>query len=489
MSSQAKPQPQAEPPVLRLFISYASEDVGIALAIAKGLREALGDGFAEVSMDKWFLQAGDVFKKELEAKLEKTNELVIVYTGVDKQSHSYTGWEVGYFERGMKSHPERRIVPLFLEQLPPTAADTQGISLNVPRDLLHLTVEEFSAENSIDKSDPACSWIRRLQELVQNIREEAHYPKVPLRDEQDAVLCVQKIRLAIFGHLKTTVDAVLKPQKQITIKTTGAALRASEGGLPADAMLIPQGADNPMLSIFGISGSTMSWSSFLQQVPESFKHSWKQAISSVITSSLAESFNVDNSQIIISSNGSETYRVVLTTATSYYNDIREFNLYFVQTLRQNEYGDEGTTLLLKGLELICRYRFMFLESSSEFSSQNIALTAVDHIPDRAAKLLRELELMRTNSQNARLDQPAVWMKFVEYNDIQKMVAVYRPAEPRLRELIAQILAKKGDRDALAQLGDQLSKEIGSLAEETRPLNTLLIKAMSSKLQALVDEQS
>jgi hypothetical protein len=105
MSSQAKPQPQAEPPVLRLFISYASEDVGIALAIAKGLREALGDGFAEVSMDKWFLQAGDVFKKELEAKLEKTNELVIVYTGVDKQSHSYTGWEVGYFERGMKSHP------------------------------------------------------------------------------------------------------------------------------------------------------------------------------------------------------------------------------------------------------------------------------------------------------------------------------------------------------------------------------------------------
>jgi hypothetical protein len=181
--------------------------------------------------------------------------------------------------------------------------------------------------------------------------------------------------------------------------------------------------------------------------------------------------------------------VVLTTATSYYNDIREFNLYFVQTLRQNEYGDEGTTLLLKGLELICRYRFMFLESSSEFSSQNIALTAVDHIPDRAAKLLRELELMRTNSQNARLDQPAVWMKFVEYNDIQKMVAVYRPEEPRLRELIAQILAKKGDRDALAQLGDQLSKEIGSLAEETRPLNTLLIKAMSSKLQALVDEQS
>ncbi len=487
MSSQAKPQPQAEPPVLRLFISYASEDVGIALAIAKGLREALGDGFAEVSMDKWFLQAGDVFKKELEAKLEKTNELVIVYTGVDKHSHSYTGWEVGYFERGMRSHPERKIVPLFLEQLPAPAADLQGISLNVPREMLHLTVEEFNAQNTVERDDPACAWIRRLQELVQDIREEAHYPKVPLRAEQDAILCVQKIRLAIFGHLKTTVDAVLKPQKQITIRTTGAALRESEG-LPADAMLIPQGADNPMLSIFGISGSSMSWSNFLQQVPDSLKHSWKQAISSVITSSLAESFNVDNSQIIISSNGLETYRVVLTTVTSYYNDIREFNLYFVQTLRQNEYGDEGTTLLLKGLELICRYRFMFLEPTSEFSGESIALTAVDHIPERAAKLLRELELMRTNSQNARLDQPAVWMKFVDYDEIQKMVGAYRPAEPRVRELIAQILVKKGDRDALTQLAGQLSKEIDALAEQTRPMNALLIKAMSSKLQALVEAQ-
>jgi hypothetical protein len=466
MSSQAKPQPQAEPPVLRLFISYASEDVGIALAIAKGLREALGDGFAEVSMDKWFLQAGDVFKKELEAKLEKTNELVIVYTGVDKQSHSYTGWEVGYFERGMKNHPDRRIVPLFLEQLPATAADTQGISLNVPRDRLHLGVEEFGAQNAVDKNDPACNWIRRLQESVQDIREQARYPRTPLRDEQDPVLCVQKIRLAIFGHLRTTVDTILKPQKQITMRTTGSALRKSENDLPLDALLVPQGADNPMTSIFGISGETMSWSEFLQAAPDTYRHSWKQAISSVITSSLAESFNVDNSQIIISSNGLQTYRVVLTTATSYYNDVREFNLYFVQTLRQNEYGDEHTTLLLKGLELICRYRFMFLEPASEFSSRNIALT----------------------SKNARLDQPGVWTKFVDYQDIEQMVAVYRPAEPELRQLIAQILVNKSDRNSLTELGNALSKAIGKFEDATLPLNTRLIRVMATKLQTLVADQ-
>jgi hypothetical protein len=52
---------------------------------------------------------------------------------------------------------------------------------------------------------------------------------------------------------------------------------------------------------------------------------------------------------------------VLTTATHYWNDTREFNLYFVETLRREDYGDKKTSLLLKGLDLVCRYHFMFLE--------------------------------------------------------------------------------------------------------------------------------
>ena len=81
----------------RIFLSYASEDWKIALAIATSLREALGE-FPEICLDKWVLEAGSEFKKQLEVKLEQTDVLIIVYTGVDKQSHSFTGWEVGYFE-------------------------------------------------------------------------------------------------------------------------------------------------------------------------------------------------------------------------------------------------------------------------------------------------------------------------------------------------------------------------------------------------------
>jgi hypothetical protein len=67
-----QPARQTEPRILRIFISYASEDLKIDHAIASGLNDALPAGFSKVCFDKWFLQAGQEFKFELEAKLEKT---------------------------------------------------------------------------------------------------------------------------------------------------------------------------------------------------------------------------------------------------------------------------------------------------------------------------------------------------------------------------------------------------------------------------------
>ena len=80
---------QSEPRVLRIFISHASQDLQIAPAIASAFRVALGDVFAEINIDKWFLQAGNEFKKPIELKLDKTDIFVIVYTGAEKQSHSF----------------------------------------------------------------------------------------------------------------------------------------------------------------------------------------------------------------------------------------------------------------------------------------------------------------------------------------------------------------------------------------------------------------
>jgi hypothetical protein len=70
-------QPRIEPRIFRIFISYASEDYPIAEAIATCFKLALPDLFAEVDLDEWFLQPGLAFKKQIEAKLRKTDVFII----------------------------------------------------------------------------------------------------------------------------------------------------------------------------------------------------------------------------------------------------------------------------------------------------------------------------------------------------------------------------------------------------------------------------
>src|SRR5271166_5224044 len=119
---------------------------------------------------------------------------------------------------------------------------------------------------------------------------------------------------------------------------------------------------------------------FSSQFPAGRK--WRGAITSVVISSLqGPGINVDNSQIILSSDESRSYRLILTTATKYFDNSREFNLYFVEALKREEYGDRNTTLLLKGLELVCRYRFLFLERDSKFSADNVLITRAERLPE------------------------------------------------------------------------------------------------------------
>lgn len=479
------PQParQFEPRILRIFISYASEDLKIAHAIASGLGDALPEVFAEVCFDKWFLQAGAEFKKQIESKLEKTDIFIIVYTGVDKPSHAFPGWELGFFEAVRRNDPSRRIIPMFLENLPPAAPEYEGLSLKVSHELLQLSIEEFNSRNDITEDDPMCVLIGELQEEVEKIKEEAGYPRAAQHDKHDPVQCVKNIRLAIFSYLKSTVEAVLKPQKQITIKSTGAALQDSESDFPRDAKLIPMGG-SPM-SIFGLADEEMTWDRFLQLTVGPHQDSWREAITTVITSSQAGGINVDNSQVILSSDESKTYRIVLTTATKYWDDTREFNLYFVETFRREEFGDENTTIMLKGLEVVCRYRFLFLETGSLFSSNNILATREERFPEMAAKLLRELNLMRKDATSAGLDQPVFWSRFVGWPLILEMGQTFRPKEQLIRALIGRVLNAKDQKETLAALRQDLAKAIGELEDATRPQNASLIEAMAKKLLALV----
>ncbi len=474
-----------EPRIFRIFIGYASEDLPIAEAIGGCFKAALGEFFAEVNLDKWFLQPGLPFKKQIEAKLQKTDVFIMVYTGAEKPSFGYTGWEVGYFDHVMQTVPGRMKVALYLDTPPAISADDQGIPLGLGREKLAMTCPQFDSQLKVDPDDPICALIERCQAEVGPIIKAAGY-EPHQKPEQDAVLCARNLKLAIFRYLKGTVETTVKPQKQITIRLTGSGLEQTNESLPADAELLPRGAGSTM-QIFGLPDEPITWEKFLAATSEHrFAASWREAIATVVLSTFPDRVNVDNSQIVLSSDEVHAYRVILTTATKYYNDCWEFNLYFVELLDRADYGDQSTSYILKGLQLVCRFRFMFLEDDSEFASQNILVTNLERLPKLTNRLLKELNLLRRDAREAGMDDPKVWRKFVTWEHIQTMTNEYGPRELKLRQIVARIASVKGDPIALGTLRRELAGVLEEMENGIRPENSLLMREMARKLEQMVE---
>jgi TIR domain len=476
---------EPKPRILRVFISYAKEDEKIATAVSEAIRTSLGT-FAEVFVDN-ALQFGVSFQDEIQKRLDETDLLVVIYSAALKPSHSFTGVELGYFigtmERNQQPDRPRKIVPIYFDNPPDVLAGKEGVNIGISKATLELSLEEYAESLKIDSENRMVKFLSEYQERVDKLREENGFPKVQKRpEEQDLFGLVRKMQLSIFSHLKTSVESTFKPQKQVTIKTSSFTVDSPPTDLPEDAVLTPVGAGNPM-SIFGLQDQEITWGEFRQLTKNSkFRDSWIDAITSVVTSSLQGQLDVDNSQVIVSNDERHAFRVILTTGTRYFNGIREFNLYFVEYLRPRDFGDASTSLLLKGLELSCRFRFLFLEKNSEFSHMNIRIALPSRLHELGRSIERELNLFRRDAIEMGLDKPNVWADFVDWQYLQKMSEEWHPLETKIRDICVQIRGVKEDSEEIPRLRDSLADTVKQLETAIRLLNTQMICGLTDSLK-------
>ncbi len=473
---------ETKPRVFRLFISYAREDTKIAIAVHNALQSALGPS-AEVFIDSG-LTFGMSFQDEIKKKLDETDTLVVIDSAALKPAFGFTGMELGYFIRAMEREVDRdfprRIVPVYSDKPPDILADHQGIRIDISHTTLSLSAEEYEASlQNIDYDYATVKFLRDFQALVDGLHEKYSGSRIPQSpDQRDLPGLVKRMQLAIFSHLKTTPESTLKPQKQITIRTNDIALNSQVCELPEDALLIPMGTGNP-LSIFGLESVEITWGDFQKNTKNAkFHDCWMDAITSVVTSSLQSQLEVDNSQVIVSNDEKHTYRVILTTGTRYYDGVREFNLYFVEYLKREDFGDRDTTQLLKGLELSCRFRSMFLERASEFSS--IGCKTARSLTDMARDMQRELNLLHRDSMELGLDKANIWADFVDWSSLEKIIEVWRPLEVRLQEVLTRI--RRAEPDAMETCRQSLVTVLQELETAMRPLNAAAVSEMAEKLK-------
>jgi hypothetical protein len=314
---------------------------------------------------------------------------------------------------------------------------------------------------------------------VDSFHEKYYGIKIPQSaDQKDLPRVVKMMQRAIFTHLRTTPEYTAKPQKQITIRTKNAALNPGDFELPDSALLCPVGTGNP-LALFGLESTEITIADFRSRTKTSkLSDSWVDAITTVVTSSLQNQLEVDNSQVIVAIDETHTYRVILTTGIKYYNGDREFNVYFVEYLKRGDHGDHDTTQLLKGLELFCRFRSLFLEQRSEYSGFSVKSARV--LTDTARGLEKELNLLRTDAMSLKLDQVHEWAPLLDWSRLDGIVEIWRPLETRLRAVLAQI--RRAAPEALEGCRESLVTVLREVEVGMRPLFAGAISEMAEKLK-------
>lgn len=501
----------SQPVPLNTFISYAREDRKIAEALADMLKKAFGNQI-DVFLDTMSIPSGDDLNRNIESRLRRADVLILVSTGVLRGSHSWGGFELGFFEgcrtRTLNDSSIRgKVITLCSSgAVPDPVKNRKYIPLTIDSDLVNETEQNIRARLVVKDHDPLVMF---LGELLFAITEERLSGRKDIRD--DFTEKVRQFQTAVYSEFKYRIKGIRKPQKQLLVRYSSKHVDSTRAELPADAILTSL---EDALEVFGIAhddsaladtdakelplldlrrpgcvkAKKLSWQQFQDTVKRNpLAPHWCSLLSKVVLGSAARNVNVDHSQVLVSHDKSRRFRMVLTTSTTFYDGQVEASVYFVECPPDPDMGREDTTLLLKGIQIVCRYRFLFLEPQSAFHAINAGNWKPALAPAYAQQLLSELDQLQMQAEQAQLDKPGAWARFIPLDELKQMMDSWGPIETGVRKLCAKLITSTGNDAEIVQSIVALRSQLEVLHQETTPHNTRLLRSMSVKLAELAEE--
>jgi hypothetical protein len=413
-----------------VFISYASEDHDIARAFYQSI-QALGETIfdrVKIFFDSKSIDPGDEIRTDIRSGLKKSDFLFVLYTGRLKQTHGYTGWEVGFFERLIEEETTsskqsaRRIIYLYSGDRPSIEEGTLGISIDVDKeDLAGSRVDYLQKSVQTPENPDALAGV--LLDIAN--RAESRLPP-PLNEDQAALewrrsqrrkLVAKEIipglKEKLFDCMSMRVTRNSLEQRLIEFELPKPPTDQTYTTIPDETKLIPH---NGALDIFGISqqNDAIKWSEFRNRVRARDPlggSSILVAIEQVVISAISPT-PTDNHQILKAATD-QLFRVLVTRQRDYYNGQKLLDVYFIQKLQENPLGNNDTSTILGLINVSAKYRFIFIERDSALSVESFTM---EHEPVRmqnnVRRLVRELLLIEEEARNLKLDQvPAISLFF------------------------------------------------------------------------------
>jgi TIR domain len=470
---------------LQVFISYASEDEHLATAIAEELRTAFGLASLRVLIAAE-VGLGTPWRKQIEDDLDSADILLIVATGIEKLSHSFTGFEVGYFKGSRRSRPrmahfdsDRLVIPIAIATtIPGTVDDTQGVQLDGPlkplmidHELLKDQERFAQAVDYASDDNPLLKLFKRILSIIGassfNEQELAPFQR-QIRDSS------KRLHQMIFSELRKRISTEIFPERKIVIRvdpSVGTGTKLSDD-VPAGATVEFHGRSFDVFGFETPPQGRLDCKAFLASIPNKRVAAiWSDIIRSQVLAARQQNFR-ENRRLITSPDKTRFFRIFAANSVLYFSGENEIHIYVVE-VKSRDFGDRTTTMLLKAIQVGLQYRFMFLEQSSEFSPASIGVTLKDQLRGTVSDLIQELEYLLWMSKDAGLDQPETLLRIYGHNLepgwLDQKAVLWEEKRAALYAAAYAVLGSDNDRDLIASKA-KFIPVLEDFCEATREMN-------------------
>lgn len=507
-STKAPADPVALLP-FRIFISYTNEDSALASAIHRCLTNAFLQADLRVDLMKEF-RPGTEWRAEIDDSLSNADLLLLVYTGQLKPSHSWTGYEVGFFSSEIKKRrtrfPDvpREIVPInFLRAREATTEIIEGIEFSAAEVTRpDITLSQL-AENSDrflasitqgQQGDAGDQLFRLLQKIADSVEICTHRPtRDKEREQRDGRIQgeVTKLYKELHSILRHRPKDDTGLQNKIIVSLTSEDSAALEkADFNATIEFQNQAQDVFHLSDSFVSnheGKRMTWADFqaavLARNESQLASLWLANLKELVRTTSTSQF-VDNDLLIPSWDQSKTYRAVVTRRVRFFSGRVDIHIYLFELFKREDYGDRRTSIYLNAVAIACRYRSLFLEPKSQFSPQWMKPYRGNKLRNQVMKMLRELDLIHQDSVRTGLNSAEGLAEIYGIEGVELLSQSsgdWVEAERLLREKAA-LLIQGNDEAAINAAKPEFEQQLVRFCKTTNEVNVDYLNRSLKKLE-------
>jgi hypothetical protein len=484
---------------VHVFISYSHDDKELAECVRDELKKANPDRVT-IYLDAYSIRSGERWDLSIISNLRAADWLIFIYTGRERRSYDYCGFEMGIFASAHNLDTSQDIAQ---SARLVCVHDTQDVPAMLSM-VQNRQIVPYEAEDSPDSTKEREFDFYRDSPLAQLFEDFYQYPPDrPLRMNMlmrepggDSRLReMPNIAKQIVDSVSILVTKFHEARKNDPVSEKFYQLRMeidirdtiTQTATEISARSTVTAAQDTF-NLIGLSPDPdrrgeirTTWGQMRKSLANNNETSaWMDKIEDDILDAVNQR-NLKSPETTFRAQDGQLYRPLLARQIIYGSGMRKVSVMFVRTLPRKFVGDETTSALLIGLILASRFRFSFIENLN-----NLLLLIGDTITDDEFKLgcrqlIYDVERMEQESSEFGMNSPDLLHQAFGPENYEIVNAFYGVWLPGKDDLFAAL--KGGVLDSSKSHRENIRQQVKAFANSISPYNKRFLEMALQKYTA------